>query len=94
MEVGFDMNTNIVETLPWIDYREVFQKIEERSKTERDIEIALNAFRRARPGVVADVIETLRDFGISDDTIRNARKQVETERAGEIHEGKRSEAEQ
>jgi hypothetical protein len=97
MEVGFDMNTNIVETLPWIDYREVFQKIEERGeergKVTRDIEIAMNAFRRAGSSSTG-AIETLRDLGISDDTIRNAHKQVETERAGEIHESKRSESEQ
>jgi hypothetical protein len=59
----------------------VFQKIEERGKTERDVEIALNAFRRAKPGST-EIIETLKGFGISDDTIKNARKQVETERAG------------
>jgi hypothetical protein len=88
MEVGFDMNTNIVETLPWIDYREVFQKIEERGeergKVTRDTEIALNAFRRAQPGSTG-IIETLKDFGISDDTIRNAHRRVETERAGGLH---------
>jgi predicted transposase YdaD len=98
------MNTNIVETLPWIDYREVFQKIEERGeergekrgeergKVTRDTEIALNAFRRANPGS-AMVIETLKDFGISDDAIKNAYKQVEAERAGKSREKKRSEPE-
>jgi hypothetical protein len=34
LEVGLNMSTNIVETLPWIDYREVFQKVEERGKAE------------------------------------------------------------
>jgi hypothetical protein len=33
-EVGSIMTTNIVETLPWIDYSEVFIKIEERGKAE------------------------------------------------------------
>ena len=28
------MTTNIVETLPWIDYREVFDKLEERGRAE------------------------------------------------------------
>jgi hypothetical protein len=92
LEVGFNMNTNIVETLPWIDYREVFRKIEEHGKTERDMEIALNAFRRASPGSV-QVSETLKDFGISDDIIRNARVQIETERNGELRETKHSEQE-
>jgi pimeloyl-CoA synthetase len=92
LEVGFNMNTNIVETLPWIDYREVFQKIEERSKTAAQTEIALNAFRHAKPGG-ARVIETLKDFGISDDAIKNAYKQVETERAEKSHDKKRSEPE-
>jgi predicted transposase YdaD len=116
MEVGFDMNTNIVETLPWIDYREIFQKIEERGeergekrgekrgeergekrgekrgKVTRDMEIAMNAFRRARPGGI-EVAETLKDFGISDDIIMNARSQVEMERAEELSEKKRPEPE-
>jgi hypothetical protein len=92
LEVGFNMNTNIVETLPWIDYREVFQKIEERGKVTREMEIALSAFRQARPGST-QIIETLRNFGISDDTIQNARNRVETERAGELRERKRSEPE-
>ena len=30
MEVDFDMMTNITETLTWIDYEEVFAKLEER----------------------------------------------------------------
>jgi predicted transposase YdaD len=32
------MTTNIVETLPWIDFREVFKKLEERAKTEGRLE--------------------------------------------------------
>ena len=31
-EVDITMTTNITETLPWIDYRELFEKLEERSK--------------------------------------------------------------
>jgi hypothetical protein len=82
-----------LEKTGWIDYREVFQKVEERGKTTAQTEIALNAFRRARPGG-AQVVEILRDFGISDDTIKNARNQIEAERAGELREKKRSEPEQ
>jgi hypothetical protein len=33
-EVGFTMTTNITETLPWVDYREVFTKLEERGRAE------------------------------------------------------------
>ena len=33
-EVIIDMTTDIMETLPWIDYREVFTKLEERGKSE------------------------------------------------------------
>ena len=33
-EVGFTMTTNIVETLPWVDYSEVFAKLEERGRAE------------------------------------------------------------
>jgi len=33
-EVDFTMTTDIVETLSWIDYKELFQKIEERAKAE------------------------------------------------------------
>jgi hypothetical protein len=43
-EVGFVMTTNITETLPWTDYREVFAKSEAKGRAEgraeRDIEIA------------------------------------------------------
>ncbi|MDR1320294.1 MAG: hypothetical protein LBK56_02555 [Gracilibacteraceae bacterium] len=96
LEVGFDMNTNLVETLPWIDYREIFQKIEERGekrgeergekrgeergKATRDMEIALNAIRQVKPGRAVP-IETLKSFGIAEDIIRNAQRQIETERA-------------
>jgi uncharacterized protein (DUF3084 family) len=34
MEVDLDMATNIIETLPWIDYREVFEKVEARARDE------------------------------------------------------------
>ena len=33
-EGGFTMTTNITETLPWVDYREVFTKLEERGRAE------------------------------------------------------------
>jgi len=34
LEVDLTMTTDIMETLPWIDYREVFAKIEERGRNE------------------------------------------------------------
>jgi len=33
-EVGAVVTTTITETLPWVDYKEVFEKLEERSKAE------------------------------------------------------------
>jgi hypothetical protein len=92
LEVGFNMDTNIPETLPWIDYREVFQQIEERGKTTAQMEIAMNAFRRASPSSIK-AIEMLKDFGIADDIIRDAHKQAEAERTGELRDKKRSEPE-
>jgi hypothetical protein len=80
LEVGLNMSTNIVETLPWIDYQEVFQKVEKRGETTAQAKIALNAFRHARPGST-QVIEMLRDSGVSDEIIQNASKQVEAERS-------------
>jgi predicted transposase YdaD len=94
-EVDFEMTTNIVETLPWIDYREVFEKIEARGeargetrgeargkmsgKRERDLEIALNAFRNADSSV-STVVEVLKAAGIPGETIDAAREQVSSER--------------
>jgi hypothetical protein len=99
LEVGLNMSTNIVETLPWIDYREVFQKVEERGraigeergraigeergKTTAQMEIALNAFRYARSSS-PQVVETLQNFGVLDEIIDAARRQAEIERAGEL----------
>ena len=104
-EVDFTMTTDIMETLPWIDYREVFTKIEERGrtegrtegktegKTERDMEIALKAFDRLNKGTsLSSIISMLKEFDISDEIIKSARKQAEV-----IHAqlaGKRSEPEQ
>jgi predicted transposase YdaD len=66
------MTTNIVETLPWIDYGEVFTKLEERGKTEgkiegkiegkaegraeRDMEIALKIYARQKQGANMSVL--------------------------------------
>ena len=104
MEVGFIMDTSFVETLPWIDYNEVLQKFEERGKeeginigkaegkAEGIREIALNAFRRARPDSV-QVVELLRDLGIPDDIISEARNRAETERVEKLRERKRGDRE-
>jgi len=42
-EVDVTMTTNIIETLPWTDYKEFYEKIEERGKTEGRIEERNNA---------------------------------------------------
>ena len=65
-EVGFIMTTSIIDTLPWIDYREVFEKLEERGRAEgeakgrtegeargraeRDMEIARISFEKLSHG--------------------------------------------
>jgi flagellar biosynthesis/type III secretory pathway protein FliH len=56
---------------------------------ERDMEIALNAIRKARSGETG-VIETLKDFGVSDETIRAAQKQASDERTQAYAEKRRS----
>jgi hypothetical protein len=83
MEVDLDMAANIVETLPWIDYREVFEKIEDRGKDkgkmEREMEIAENAFKNAdaSPSMTAEILKAA---GIPDEVIKKASKQVSAER--------------
>ena len=71
------MTTDIVETLPWIDYREVFAEIEERGeakgKAEMQVEIALKMFAQ-QSGADQDVlIKAMKDLGISDAAIEAAR---------------------
>ncbi len=97
-EVDVAVTTNIVETLPWIDYGEVFRKLEERGKvegraegkaegrTERDMEITRKMFDSQKPGAnLSALTKTLRDLGISDEIIESARKQYE---AGRNRQGK------
>jgi len=104
-EVDFTMTTDIMETLPWIDYREVFAKIEERSltqgitqgitegRTARDMEIALKALGKLNHGSsLPAIISMLKEFDISDEIIESARKQVEVVHI--FQSGKRSEPEQ
>ena len=88
------MITNILETLPWIDYREVFAKIEERGRAEgrvegraegraeRDMEIALKMFAQRKSGSnQVALMQTMKVLGISDEAIEAARKQHKAERA-------------
>ena len=88
-EAGLTMTSNIMETLPWIDYSEVFEKLEERGKAEgkaegraeRDMEIAGRAFNRVKTGANPAVISrSLLELGIPESIIEAARKQAETER--------------
>jgi hypothetical protein len=88
-EVNFNLTTNITEKLPWIDYKEIFLQIEERSKAEgmaegkaeRDMEIALKAFEKhGNSKKLNDIVNTLRDFDISDETIEAAKKKVAADR--------------
>jgi len=93
-EVDAAMTTNIVETLPWIDYREAFERLEERGraegeakgkaegKAERDMEIALKAFGSLNLGEsLTAITNTLKELGIPDNAIESARKQTEADRA-------------
>jgi hypothetical protein len=82
LEVGFDMEANIVETLPWIDYREVFTKLEERGRAEGRAEhqmvIAQKAFKRLDSGEsIAKIISELEYYGIPGDIIESAQKRAE-----------------
>jgi len=93
-EVSLTMDaTSIMETLPWIDFSEVFKNLQERSKaegiaegetkgrTERNMEIASKAFERVKKGAnPAAISQTLLDLGIPENIIEEARKQAETER--------------
>jgi hypothetical protein len=40
LEVGLNMDTNVLETLPWIDYQEIFKKVEERAEARAEERIA------------------------------------------------------
>jgi hypothetical protein len=87
-EVDITMTTNIIETLPWIDYKEVFTKLEERGReegrAERDMEIALKLFSQRKQGSnLSALIQAMEDLGISKEVIGAARKQYETEQGKE-----------
>jgi hypothetical protein len=83
------MASEVLETLPWIDYKEVFSKLEEKSKAEGKAEgieaaqkgIALNAFSKLiRNGNQKAVNDMLRDIGIPEGIIESARKEAEAGR--------------
>jgi len=97
-EVDVDMTTNITETLPWIDYKAILDELEERSiaegmakgmakgftkgKAERNMEVALNLFKKRRPNSTwEELTQILLDSGISSKTITAARKQYEAKQA-------------
>jgi len=84
LEVDLAMTTNIVETLPWVDYKEVFRQIEERGeakgRAEGQMQIALNLFyRRGKDTSKTELANTLRELGVSDEIIHAAIKQYESE---------------
>ena len=91
-EVGFTMDTDILETLPWIDFREVFEKIEERGEARGEMrgeergkinaqnEIALNAFKRSSVSQ-SIVVQFLKAAGISDEIIKSASQKAMSERS-------------
>ena len=84
------MTTNITETLPWVDYREVFTKLEERGraegkaegeakgKAETQMDIAVKAFARVGRGKDPKVIvEMLKDLEIPMPIIEAARAEAD-----------------
>jgi hypothetical protein len=83
-EVDMNINADILETLPWIDYGDLFEKLEARGrtegraegKTERDMEIALNAFTKWKTLDVPAIAENLKSLGIPETTVEAARKQA------------------
>ena len=88
-EVDFNMTTNITETLPWTDYRELFEKIEERGKAEGkaegmaevQINIAVKFFEKNKSGMsMQAIIDTLHDFGIPDSIISTAKQIAEADK--------------
>jgi hypothetical protein len=87
-EVDLEMTTNIVETLPWIDYEEVFRKLEERGraegkaegKAERDREFVRTMLARQKQGANPSLLMSVfRDLGISEEVVEEVRKQLGVE---------------
>jgi hypothetical protein len=89
--VDLTMATNVVETLPWVDYREVFKQLEERGRNEgiekgrmaMSLEIALNVFRESGKSPSVTTAASLRKLGISDNIIEEARAKYQSEMAGQ-----------
>ena len=82
MEVSAVMTTDIMETLPWIDYREVFEKIEERGRAEGKAEtqkdVAVKAFTLAgRYGGPDSISKMLKDIGVPSSIIEDAKAEAD-----------------
>jgi hypothetical protein len=81
-DANITVNTKLVDTFPWINYDEIFEKLKHESKTEgkteRDMEHALNAFKDGSIDP-ALVVKLLKIQGIPDETIAEAQKHVQTE---------------
>jgi transcriptional/translational regulatory protein YebC/TACO1 len=83
------MTTNVVETLPWTDYREFYEAREKFIREEGEargeakgianaqLQIALKAFGNPnRNKKLTTIINTLKELGIPDDIIETARNQL------------------
>jgi transcriptional/translational regulatory protein YebC/TACO1 len=79
------MTTNVVETLPWTDYREFYEAREKFIREEGEargianaqLQIALKAFGSPnRNKKLTTIINTLKELGIPDDIIETARNQL------------------
>ena len=91
-EVGEIMTTSIVETLPWIDYSEIFENLKDEGKAEgkaegiaegetkgifkSQMEIAVKAFENM--GANDNTGAILRSFGVPEEIIEAAKNQIES----------------
>ena len=88
-EAGLIMTTDILDTIEWIDYSEVFKAVEERAKNEGIaegmMEIAVKAFSTMKPDKsYQEIADMLKELGIPDEIIKAARNQVEAEHSQKV----------
>jgi hypothetical protein len=84
-EVNLTMDTNILETLPWIDYQELYRKLEERGRAEGQMEMSVNAFvKMGSTKTPKAIAQMLSDFGIPKDVIDSAKTEADRTHPGRL----------
>jgi predicted transposase YdaD len=91
-EVGLIMTTDIIETLPWVDYKAVYDKllVQARSegeakgtaegKAEAQMDSARKEFKKLKRGINAvTIINTLRELEIPEKIIESVMKETQVE---------------